>query len=186
MTLRVSDWQSERSLDSICNCCDVKCRDWTFPQSSTCLHIAQQWLWSGSRLETSAAKLKTLGEALLARRALRCSEALYKLQVAAHSRELQKCTSLVDFQSLWCSLLPREEAKQAASFVIKTPILYSLTNPSFLFAKDCLLTGQEHACTRITWLIVCHHAENGPIQRKIAVDCPLVTTSKVKPFSIPY
>ena len=30
-------------------------------------------------------------------------------------------------------------------------------------AKDCLLTGQEQACTRITrlfgWLFGCHHAE---------------------------
>ena len=32
-------------------------------------------------------------------------------------------------------------------------------------AKDCLLTDQERACSRITWLVVClffgfHHAEN--------------------------
>ena len=36
-------------------------------------------------------------------------------------------------------------------------------------AKDCLFTGQEQACTRITWLFVClvgcHHAKNGPIHR---------------------
>ena len=35
-------------------------------------------------------------------------------------------------------------------------------------------TGQEQACTRITWLvgcsIVCHHAENGWIHRQLAVD----------------
>ena len=45
-------------------------------------------------------------------------------------------------------------------------------------AKDCLLTGQEQACSKITWLFVClfvcHHAENGPIHRKMVVDCPLV------------
>ena len=47
-------------------------------------------------------------------------------------------------------------------------------------AKDCLLTGQEQACTRITRLFVCHHAENGSIHRTMVVDCPLVITSKVK------
>ena len=59
----------------------------------------------------------------------------------------------------------------------------------FLFAKDCLLTGQEQACTRVTrlfgWLFGCHHAKNGPIHRKMADDRPLVITSKVKPFSRP-
>ena len=54
-----------------------------------------------------------------------------------------------------------------------------------LFAKDCLLTGQEQACTRIiqldVWLFVRHHAENGLIHMKMALDCPPpVTTFKVK------
>ena len=34
-------------------------------------------------------------------------------------------------------------------------------------------------------LFVCHHAENGPIHRKMVVDCPLVITSKVKLFFRP-
>ena len=46
-------------------------------------------------------------------------------------------------------------------------------------AKDCLLTVQEQACSRITCLFGCHHAENGPILRKMAIDCPLVITSIV-------
>ena len=54
---------------------------------------------------------------------------------------------------------------------------------------DCLLTGQEQACTRITWLVVCslvsHHAENSPIHRKMVVDCPLVIISKVELFFRP-
>ena len=45
-------------------------------------------------------------------------------------------------------------------------------NFQVVFAKDYLLTGQEQACTRITWLFVRHHAKNGPIHRKMAVDCP--------------
>ena len=53
------------------------------------------------------------------------------------------------------------------------------------FAIDCLLKSM--ACTRITWLfvrsLVRHHAENGQIHSKMVVDCPLVITSKVKPFS---
>ena len=57
-------------------------------------------------------------------------------------------------------------------------------------AKDCLPTGQEQACTRISRLFVClfvrYHVENGPIHRKMVVDCPLVITSKVNPFSRPY
>ena len=56
-------------------------------------------------------------------------------------------------------------------------------------AKDCLLTDQEQDCTRITWLFGrsfgCNHAENGLIHRKMVVDCPLVITSKVKPFFRP-
>ena len=44
------------------------------------------------------------------------------------------------------------------------------------FAKNCLLTGQEQACTRITWFFVrwfgFHHVENGPKHRKMVVDCP--------------
>ena len=51
-------------------------------------------------LKQALQSLRPWGEALLAKRALHCNEALYKLQVAAQSRELHKCTSLVDFQSL--------------------------------------------------------------------------------------
>ena len=40
------------------------------------------------------------------------------------------------------------------------------------FAKHCLLTGQEQACSRITRLVGCPHAENGLIHRKLVVDCP--------------
>ena len=43
-------------------------------------------------------------------------------------------------------------------------------------AKDCLLT----LCS-----FVRDHAENGPIQRKMVVDCPLVITTKVKLFFRP-
>ena len=39
-------------------------------------------------------------------------------------------------------------------------------------------TGQEQACTRITWLFVGHHAKNGPIHRKMVVIVPLVVTFK--------
>ena len=54
---------------------------------------------------------------------------------------------------------------------------------------ECLLTGQEQACSKITWFVVClfvrHHAENSPIHRKLVVVCPLssaiMITSKVKP-----
>ena len=62
--------------------------------------------------------------------------------------------------------------------------------PAEIIAKDCLLTGQEQACTRITWLfgclfvIVCHHAENGWIRRKIAVDCTLMIKSWPDPNSL--
>ena len=50
-------------------------------------------------------------------------------------------------------------------------------------------TGQGQACSRITRLFVRlfvrHHAENGPIHRKMVVDCPLVIISKVKLFFRP-
>ena len=46
-----------------------------------------------------------------------------------------------------------------------------------IFAKDCLLTGQEQACTRITRLsFACHHAQKGLVHRKMAVHCPKVIT----------
>ena len=48
---------------------------------------------------------------------------------------------------------------------------------AFIFAKDCLITCQEQACIKITRLFVClfgcHYAKNGPIHRKMVVDCPL-------------
>ena len=57
-------------------------------------------------------------------------------------------------------------------------------NGGLEFAKDCLLTCQEQACTRITRLFGCsfgcHLAKNGHIHRKMAVDCPLVITSIVE------
>ena len=59
------------------------------------------------------------------------------------------------------------------------------------FAKDCLLTLAKSrlalgspGCSFVR-LFVRHHAENGPIDRKMVVDCPLVITSKVKIFSRP-
>ena len=48
-----------------------------------------------------------------------------------------------------------------------------------IVAKDCLLTGYEQVCTRITQLFVFHHAENGQIHREMAVDFPIVITSMV-------
>ena len=55
------------------------------------------------------------------------------------------------------------------------------------FAKDCILTlvKSRLALGSPSWLFGCHHAENGPIYRKVVVDCPLVITSKVKLFSRP-
>ena len=34
-------------------------------------------------------------------------------------------------------------------------------------------------------MVGCHHAENGPIHRKMVVDYPLVIKFKMKPFSRP-
>ena len=52
-----------------------------------------------------------------------------------------------------------------------------LQKTAFSPVKSRLALG-FHGC-----LFVCrHHAENGPIHRKMVVDCPLVVTSKVKPF----
>ena len=54
-------------------------------------------------------------------------------------------------------------------------------------AKDCLLTlvKSRLALGSPGCLFVCDHAENGPIQRKMVVDCPLVITTKVKLFFRP-
>ena len=54
-------------------------------------------------------------------------------------------------------------------------------------AKDCLLTlvKSRLALGSPGCLVVCHHAENGPIHRKMVVACPLVITSKVKFFFRP-
>ena len=58
-----------------------------------------------------------------------------------------------------------------------------------IFAKDCILTGNRQACTRISrlfvWLFGCQHAENGLIHRKLDVDYPLAITSIGKPFFKP-
>ena len=55
-------------------------------------------------------------------------------------------------------------------------------------AKDSLLTLVKGrlALGSPGWLFVRHHAENGPIQRKLVVDRPLIViTSKVKLFLRP-
>ena len=52
--------------------------------------------------------------------------------------------------------------------------------PRIILQKNCLLTRQRQACSRITRLFGWHHAENGLIHRKMIVDCPLVITSKVE------
>ena len=47
------------------------------------------------------------------------------------------------------------------------------------FAKDCLLTlvKSRLALGSPGCLVVCHHAKNGPIQRKMVIGGPLVITS---------
>ena len=65
-----------------------------------------------------------------------------------------------------------------------------MTSKLINLAKDCLLTGREQACTRITrlvgWLVVIvrHHAKNGWIHRKIAVDWALIIKSWPDPNSL--
>ena len=57
-----------------------------------------------------------------------------------------------------------------------------------LIAKDCLLTlvkGRLALGSPGCRSFVRHHAENGPIHRKMVVDCPLVIISKVKLFFRP-
>ena len=48
--------------------------------------------------------------------------------------------------------------------------------------KNCLLTlfKSTLALGSPGWLVVCDHVQNGPIDRKIVVDYPLVIMSKVK------
>ena len=57
----------------------------------------------------------------------------------------------------------------------------------FVIAKDCLLTLVKGrlALGSPGCSFVCHHAENGPIHRKMVVDYPLVIISKVKLFFRP-
>ena len=61
----------------------------------------------------------------------------------------------------------------------------ALQGKTLIAKKNCLLAGQdqEQSCSRIIQLIGCrHHAEYGPIHRKMVDDCPLVIASKVNPF----
>ena len=68
---------------------------------------------------------------------------------------------------------------------------FLVKEPYKKIAKDCLLTLVKGrlALGSPGWLVVrlfvCHHAENGPIHRKMVVDCPLVIISKVKLFFRP-
>ena len=57
-------------------------------------------------------------------------------------------------------------------------------NYSILETSDCLLTlvKSRLALGSPGCSFVRDHAENGPIQRKMVVDCPLVITAKVKPY----
>ena len=69
---------------------------------------------------------------------------------------------------------------------VQREILQYLSN-QISIAKDCLLTSQKQACSRITQLfvVVRHHAKNDLIHRKMVVDCPLEITSTVKRLSTP-
>ena len=59
--------------------------------------------------------------------------------------------------------------------------------PFQIVAKDSLLTlvKSRLALGSPGCSVVCHHAENGPIHRKMVVACPLVITSKVKLYFRP-
>ena len=59
-------------------------------------------------------------------------------------------------------------------------------SPYPIIAKDWLILVKSRlALGSPGWSFVCHHAENGPIHRKMVVACPLVITSKVKFFFRP-
>ena len=56
-------------------------------------------------------------------------------------------------------------------------------HPTFSLVKNRLAPGSPG--WSFVFLFVRHHAENGPIHRKMDIDCPLVITSKVKLFFRP-
>ena len=109
---------------------------------------------------------------------------------------------------------PRKAWKRAYGFPYTTPVNWNGTDINTADASPCWWrcaklvnpvslivfcptfckrlpshTVHVQACSRITLLFVRlfvrHHAENGPIHRKMVVHSPLVVTSKVKPFSRP-
>ena len=49
--------------------------------------------------------------------------------------------------------------------------------PVLLLAKDCLLTGQEQACTRMNRLFGCHNADYSSMHRKMVLECHIVIIS---------
>ena len=57
-----------------------------------------------------------------------------------------------------------------------------------IIAKDCFLTLVKSRLLLGSpgWSVGCFHAENGLIHRKMVVNCPIMITSKVKPFSRPH
>ena len=95
--------------------------------------------------------------------------------------------------NITCSLLNVLSSNDKVSCLLFIIVNKDLFGQVFMIhiAKDCLLTlvksrlalgspGYLFVC-----LFVCHHAKNGPIQRKMVIDCPLVITSKVKLFFRP-
>ena len=74
---------------------------------------------------------------------------------------------------------------QQLVFLIQFGLILGFYVLQFFFhiAKDCLLAGQEQACTRNTRSVRCYLAESGLVHRKMEKVCPIVITSlEVIPF----
>ena len=92
--------------------------------------------------------------------------------------------------NITCSLLNVLSSNDKVSCLLFIIVNKDLFGQVFMIhiAKDCLLTLVKSrlalgspGCRSF----VRHHAKNGPIQRKMVIDCPLVITSKVKHFFRP-
>ena len=90
----------------------------------------------------------------------------------------------------WCLILTTTNTKSVFSHLeifsisyLKRPIILILNCkrlPSHCLVKSGLALGSPGYLFVLVWLSPCRE---GPIHRKMIVDCPLVITSKVKPFS---
>ena len=117
----------------------------------------------------------------------RCGEIWNSPHMACEScsKHRHKCKILRTF--MWRKIEPISTFVEKNDKYKVCGIVWKIICTYAIIAKDCLLTliKSRLALGTLGCSVGRHHAKNGPIHRKMVVNCPLVIISKVKLFFRP-